>query len=269
MVQLWPYNTWASLKERALYQAAKLHKFSEESNGKFSLILTATNLTAYLEHRKIEPETTAGFLGLEGAHALEGNLKNVDSLYDAGFRMVAPTHFFDNQLGGSAHGLVKGGLTDFNKKVVRRLEQKHIIIDLAHASPRMIEDVLTITTSPVIVSHTGMKGACNNIRNLSDTQAKQIAARGGLIGIGFWETAVCGQDVKAIAKSIHYAVDLVGIDHVALGSDYDGAVTVPFDASGMAVLTEALIQEGFSDAEIAKIMGDNAIELLAKNLPQR
>ena len=268
MAQLWPFRTWTSLKERALYQAAKLHKYSETSSGKFSLILTASNLTAYLEHRKIEPDTTAGFLGLEGAHALEGNLKNVDAFYEAGFRMVAPTHFFDNELGGSAHGLVKGGLTPFGKQVIRRLEERHMIVDLAHASPRMIEDVLAIASRPVVVSHTGLKGGCNNIRNLSDAQAKAIATKGGLIGIGFWQTAVCGQNVQAITKSIRYATNLVGIEHVALGSDFDGAVTVPFDSSGMALLTEALIQEGFSDDEIGKIMGGNAIRFLSQNFPQ-
>src|SRR4030095_10350751 len=98
---------------------------------------------------------------------------------------------------------------------------------------KVIEDVLAVATRPVIVSHTGVKGTCNNTRNLSDGQLKAIKLNGGIVGIGFWDTVVCGQDAGAIARSIRYAVNVAGIDHVALGSDYDGAVVVPFDTTGI------------------------------------
>jgi len=96
---------------------------------------------------------------------------------------------------------------------------------------------------------------------------KGIARTGGVIGIGYWETAVCGKDASAIAKAIRYAADLVGVDHIGLGSDFDGAVTEPFDTSGLVQLTDALIAEGFTDEEIGKIMGHNALRLLIQNLP--
>ena len=92
----------------------------------------------------------------------------------------------------------------------------------------------------------GVKGTCDNRRNLSDEQLRAIAANGGLIGIGFWETAVCGKDAAAIAKAVKYAAGLIGVDHVALGSDFDGAVPVPFDATGLVKLTEALLAAGFT-----------------------
>ena len=84
---------------------------------------------------------------------------------------------------------------------------------------------------------------------------------------GFWSFAVCGDDVASIAKAMRYTADLIGVDHVALGSDYDGTVTVPFDASGMALLTEALMAAKFTPEEIAKIMGGNQLRLLAEALP--
>jgi microsomal dipeptidase-like Zn-dependent dipeptidase len=191
------------------------------------------------------------------------DLENVDVLYDAGFRMMSPVHFFDNEVGGSAHGVRKGGLTVLGREVIRRMEQRGMIVDLAHASPRTIEDALALATRPVVVSHTGVRGTCDNTRNLSDGQLRAIARGGGVVGIGYWDTAVCGTDVHAIARAIRHAVVVAGIDHVALGSDFDGAVTVPFDASGLPLLTESLLEAGFSEEEASKVMGGNVLRLLA------
>jgi membrane dipeptidase len=267
MAERWPIKAWSSLTERALYQAHKLQSVADRSNGKFTLIRTSADLSAYLDRRAKDPQITAGFLGIEGAHALDGNLDNIDRLFDAGVRMMAPTHFFDNDIGGSAHGVAKGGLTDKGREMIRRMEAKKMIVDVAHASPRTIDDVLAIATRPVVVSHTGVKGTCDNTRNLSDDQLKGIAKTGGVIGIGFWDTAVCGTDAKAVAKAIRYTADLVGVDHVALGSDNDGAVTAPFDITGVVEITDALLQEGFSDEDIAKIMGGNTLRVLKELLP--
>ncbi len=267
VAERWPVKAWTSLTERALYQARKLQETADRSSGKFTVIRTSSDLSAYLDRRIKEPQITAGFLGIEGAHALDGNLDNIDRLFDAGVRMMAPTHFFDNDIGGSAHGVAKGGLSDKGREMIRRMEAKKMIVDLAHASPQTISDVLSMATRPVVVSHTGVKGTCDNTRNLSDDQLKAIARTGGVIGIGFWDTAVCGNDAKAIARAIHYTANLVGVDHVALGSDNDGAVTVPFDISGVVEITDALLQEGFTDEEIGKIMGRNTLRLLIENLP--
>lgn len=267
LAQRWPVATWFNLKARAHYQARKLHEVAARSNGRFTLIRSVQDLQAYLARREREPGITAGFLGLEGAHALAGELAGVDELYAAGFRMLGLTHFFDNEVGGSAHGLAKGGLTAFGRRVVQRAEELGMLIDLAHAAPQLIDDVLAIAQRPLVVSHSGLRGHCDNMRNLSDDHLRRIAATGGLIGIGFWETACCGHDAAAIAAAMRYAVDLVGIDHVGLGSDFDGAVTLPFDASGMAQLTAALLQAGFRTEEIRKVMGGNLKQLLLTCLP--
>jgi microsomal dipeptidase-like Zn-dependent dipeptidase len=267
IAERWPTSTWSSLTQRALYQARKLQDTASRSGGKFTVIKTSAELSSYLDRRISDSQLAAGFLGIEGAHALDGNLDNIDVLFDAGVRMMAPTHFFDNDIGGSAHGVEKGGLTDKGKEMIRRMEAKHMIVDVAHASAKTIDDVLAIATRPVVVSHTGVRGTCDNQRNLSDEQLKGIARTGGVIGIGYWETAVCGTDAKAIAKAIRYAANLVGVDHVGLGSDFDGAVIEPFDTSGLVQITDALIAEGFSDEDIGKIMGRNVLRLLIQNLP--
>jgi len=267
IAERWPIGAWSSLKERALYQARKLADTALRSGGKFTLIKTRDDLSNYLDRRLKEPEITAGFLGIEGAHALDGDVGNLDALFDAGIRMMAPTHFFDNDMGGSAHGVEKGGLTDKGREMIKRMEGKRMIVDLAHASARTIDDVLAIATRPVVVSHTGVKGTCDNNRNLSDDQLKRIAKTGGVIGIGYWDTAVCGNDAKAIASAIRYAANVVGAEHVALGSDYDGAIPAPFDTTGLVQITDALMAEGFNESEIAMIMGRNTLRLLVENLP--
>jgi microsomal dipeptidase-like Zn-dependent dipeptidase len=267
VVELWPIRAWMSLKERALYQARKLHDYAANSNGKLTLIKSKSDLERYLTRRQTEPGITAGFLGIEGAQVLEGKADNVDALFDAGFRMMAPTHFFDNEIAGSAHGVNKNGLTSVGKDVIQRMEAKKMLVDIAHASPATIDDVLALATRPVMVSHTGVKGTCNNTRNLSDEQLRRIARTGGVIGIGHWDTAVCGTDAKAIARAIRHAVNIAGVDHIGLGSDFDGAVTVPFDTTGLVQITDALLGEGFSHDEIKKIMGGNVLRVLREHLP--
>jgi membrane dipeptidase len=266
--QLRPRATWSSLTARALNQAEHLRAFAEQSGGRLTLIRTTGDLAHYLDHRRADTQITAGLLGIEGAHALDGNLDNLGPLYDAGFRMIGLAHFFDTDMSGSAHGMAKGGLTDKGRELVRRMEARHMFVDLAHSSPQTIDDVLAMATRPVVVSHTGVRGTCNNTRNLSDDHLRGVARTGGVIGIGYWDTAVCGTDARAIARAIRYAVGVAGIDHVALGSDFDGAVTTPFDTTGLVLVTEALLQEGFNEEEITKIMGGNVFHLFAASLPQ-
>jgi membrane dipeptidase len=268
IAERWPVSTWSSLKERTLYQAGRLDSAAARSNGRLTVIRTATDLSQYLKRRAADPACTAGFLGIEGAHALEGDLNNIDVFFDHGIRMMSPSHFFDNDIGGSAHGLAKSGLTPKGAEMIKRMQAKSMIVDLAHASSAVIRDVLAISTRPVVVSHTGVKGTCDNTRNLSDDEIIGVAKTGGVIGIGYWEQAVCGSDAKAVARAIRYTANLVGIEHVGLGSDFDGAVAAPFDTADLVAVTEALIEQGFTDDEIRMIMGGNALRVLQEGLPK-
>jgi membrane dipeptidase len=269
IVDRWPPRTWNSLTERALYQAKRLHDFARGSEGGFTVIETSADLFSYLQRRQRNNRLTAGLLSIEGAHALDGKLENLDVLYHAGYRMMSPSHFFDNDIGGSSAGVRKTGLTEKGREWVRQMEARHMIIDLAHASPQTIEDVLAIATRPIVVSHTGVKGTCNNNRNLSDDQIQAIAAKGGLIGIGYWDVATCGADARAIVKAMRYVSDRVGVEHVALGSDFDGAVTEPFDTTGLVLITDAMLEAGYSESDIRLIMGENALKFLESNLPEK
>jgi membrane dipeptidase len=265
LVQHWPVRTWGSLLERALYQGQRLHAAAEESGGQLRVVRTRAELAAFIKSR--QPGQVAGVLATEGLQPLEGKLENIDKLFDAGFRTAGLAHFFDNEVGGSAHGAHRGGLTPFGREVVRRMEDRKMIVDLAHASPQVIDDVLAMARRPVLVSHTGVQAACRGPRNLSDDHVRRIAANGGLIGIGFFEGAVCGRDALAVAFSIAHVAHIAGIRHVALGSDFDGATRTAFDASGMALVTQALMDKGFSEADIAAVMGGNVQRFLMETLP--
>jgi microsomal dipeptidase-like Zn-dependent dipeptidase len=269
LVQRWPVPTWRSLLARALYQAERARTMAEGSAGRLALVASRADLEAYLARRRADPAITAAFLSIEGAHALEGDPAAVDRLVAAGFRMMSPTHFFDNEFGGSAHGVDKTGLTRAGSELIARMEARSMLVDVAHASSRTIDDVLALATRPVVASHTGIRASHDSIRNLTDDHVRGIAATGGLIGIGFWPTATGGDDAAAIGRAIAAAVALAGVDHVALGSDFDGAVPLPFDATGIVQVTDALISEGFTDAEIGALVGGNALRLLAQSLPER
>lgn len=267
VAQRWPMRCWGSLCERCLYQSRRLHDMARRAGGRLVLIKSQADLRAYLLRRQREPGIVAALLGIEGAHALDGDLANLERLYAAGFRLMSPSHFFDTDIGGSAHGMEQGGLTDKGRQWLAWMEAHGMVVDLAHASGATLDDVLRLARKPVIVSHTGVKGTCANARNLSDVQLEAVAANGGLVGIGFWDTATGGNDVAAIVRALRYTVDHIGARHVALGSDWDGAVAVPFDAARLAELTDGLLGAGFSEDEIASIMGENVLRYLDQVLP--
>jgi membrane dipeptidase len=264
----WPPATWRSLTARVLHLAARAHRLEARSGGAFRLVRSRADLAAYLEDRATTPTLTAGLLSIEGAHALDDDPANVDVVADAGIRMISPSHFFDTAFGGSAHGVEQGGLTALGREMVARMEARGVILDVAHASARTIDNALAVSTRPVVASHTGVRGVADNARNLRDEHLAGIAATGGLVGIGFWETASGGREPAWIARSIAYAVERIGAQHVALGSDWDGAVATPFDAAGLVHLTDELLRAGLDEATIRLVMGENVLRVLAEALPQ-
>ena len=240
VVQRWPPRTWRSLSERALYQAARLERFAASAPDRLVRILDRDDLAALRARRQRGERVVGAILGTEGSHALDGELANVDRLFAAGFRMMSLQHFFDNELGGSLHGKSRAGLSDFGAAAVDRMLELGVIVDLAHSSPAVVADVLRLADRPLVVSHTGIYSHCPGPRNIADELMREIAARGGLVGIGFWEEAVCDASPEGIAGAIAAPIELLGEDAVALGSDFDGAVTTRFDVSELAALTAAV-----------------------------
>jgi membrane dipeptidase len=262
-----PVRTWGSLLERSLWHAEKLRRFEAASGGRLTIVRTRTDLTALIAHRSVGLDVTGTVLSIEGLQNLEGKAANLDKLYDAGFRMAGLAHFFDNEVAGSMHGLKKGGLTPLGVQVVRAMEAKGMIVDIAHSSHATVAQVLAMATKPVVSSHGGVFATCKVNRNLNDDEIRGVARTGGVIGIGYFEGAVCDTSPVGIVRAIVHVRNLVGIDHVGLGSDYDGAVATRFDTTRLDAITQALIDAGFSDADIAKVMGGNVLRVLAAALP--
>jgi microsomal dipeptidase-like Zn-dependent dipeptidase len=269
IAQLQPVKTWSSLAERSLYHAQKRDDAVVASAGAIKAVDTAGQLDALLSARQKDKRPVGAMLTIEGLQNLEGKAANLDRLYDAGFRMAGLTHFFDNELAGSMHGLKKGGLTPFGRDIVRRMEAKGMIIDIAHLSHSGVAEVLAMATRPVVSSHGGVQATCKVNRNLTDDEVRGVAKTGGVIGIGYWDGALCDTSPRAAAKAMKHVRDLVGIEHVALGSDYDGATTVRFDTSQLVQVTQALMDEGFTAQEIRAVMGENALRVIRAGLVPR
>ncbi len=266
IAQLQPPRTWTSLLQRSLYHGEKLDRAVAASAGALSKVDNAASLYTLLAARTSGKGPVGAMLTIEGLQNLEGKIENLDSLYAAGFRMAGLTHFFDNDVAGSMHGVKKGGLTPLGRKVVAAMEDKGMIVDIAHCSQQCVSDILAMARRPVVSSHGGVQATCKVNRNLSDDQIRGVARTGGLIGIGYWDGAICDTDPRAAARAMKHVKDLVGVQHVALGSDYDGATTVRFDTSQLVQVTQALLDEGFTPDEIRAVMGGNALRVIRAGL---
>jgi len=260
-------GTWFSLLNRAMYQCKKLDRFARRFDDKFIVVKSKSDFQTLLDRRKTDADVIGGLLGVEGGHCLEGKIGNLDKLYTAGVRMLGPTHFFDNEMGGSAHGLSGAGLSEFGMEVIKKMEEKSMIIDVAHSSGAIIDDILRQYKGAILTSHTGVKGTHETPRNLSDRHLQEIANRGGLIGIAYFAGAIGDEGIPGIVKAMKYTRDLIGVEHVALGSDFDGSVTTPFDVTGFGLLVDEMLNQGFSEFEIKAIMGENVKRFLLEHLP--
>lgn len=266
IAQLQPLRTWGSLLERSLFHGEKLRRAAEQSRGQLRTVTSAQDIDDLLSAREGADGPTGALFSAEGLQSLEGDIANLDRLYDAGMRMAGLTHFFDNELAGSMHGEKKGGLTALGRDVIRAMEDKGIVVDIAHCSHQCVAEILNMARRPVVSSHGGVQATCKVNRNLTDDEILGVARTGGVIGVGYWEGAVCSTDPRAAAKAMKHIRDLAGIEHVALGSDYDGATTMRFDTSQLVQVTQALIDEGFTHDEIRAVMGGNALRVLRAGL---
>ncbi|AKQ43083.2 peptidase M19 [Aurantiacibacter atlanticus] len=260
--QLQPPPTWNSLFERSIWHAERMEQASLEAPDALRIVRTPEDVTTILAQRDATGRPIGAMFSVEGLHNLEGQANNLQRLHERGLRMAGLTHFFDNELAGSMHGEDKGGLSAFGRDMVAEMERIGVIVDIAHCSHQCVDEVLAMARRPIISSHGGVQATCPTNRNLTDNEIRGVAATGGVIGVGYFEGAVCDTSPSAIAAAIRHIAQLVGTDYIALGSDFDGAVTTRFDTSGLVHITQALLDDGFDEADIAKIMGLNALRVI-------
>ncbi len=255
----------------ALNTASLIKRVIKENGDSMALALSTSDIEAILDQKKLP-----ALMGLEGAHGLGEKVSNVDKLYDAGVRYVGLSHFTPNAFAwpNTVELFRDQGLTSRGEALIKRMNEIGMMIDLAHVHPHSIRDVLAISEAPTIVSHTGVRGVFNIERNLSDEDIVAIAEKGGVIGVFFaaiWLAPSDGVNIAAynitmddVVDHIDYVKHLVGIDHVGIGSDYDGFIQLPKDlpnAAALPVLTERLLARGYTIEELEKLYGQNMLRV--------
>jgi len=210
----------------------------------------------------------AVLFGVEGAHALEGSLENLDILARVGLRYVGLTHFTKNSAASPAMGLggsKTGGLTEFGRNLVEKCNNLGVLVDLAHSNRKTFKEALELSRDPVIVSHTGLNGVRRLWRNIDDEQIRGVADKGGCIGIIFSRYFLGGKHVSRLVNHICHCLDVGGEGCPALGSDFDGLIVPPKelpDVSALPRLTQELLNRGLGEDTIHKILGGNVLRVM-------
>jgi membrane dipeptidase len=206
--------------------------------------------------------------GIEGGHALEGDLETIEAFSRRGVRYLGLLHFSANAIGRPAKGRgsdANEGLTAFGRDVVRECERCGVIVDLAHINRRGYFDALELATVPPIVSHTGVNGVHQHWRNIDDEQIRALADKGGCVGIIFARKFLGSASIESVVDHILHLIDVAGDEVPALGSDFDGFVVPPEgleDVAAMPNLTVALARRGVSPRVLEKILGGNVLRVL-------
>lgn len=262
MISLWVDPDESSPYNRAIQMA---DTFAARVSRNSTLM---TQASTYEEIMNAHAEgKIAGIYGVEGGHTIENDLNKLIALYNLGARYMTITWNNSTAWATSAADAQSAtkGLNDFGKQVIRTMDSLGMLIDVSHTGIKTIEDVLAVTKNPIIASHSGVRALRNHTRNLTDDQIRAIAARGGVIGVVFYtsflSTAAANKvTIDTVIAHIDYIKNLVGVDYIALGADYDGGITAPVgleDVSKMPNLTLALLRRGYTNEEVRKILGEN------------
>lgn len=264
----WPWRRWpfrtnygpAAQVDRLL---DSLEKAAQRHSTLFTLVRTPAEIRAARAQGRI-----AGLRGIEGAHALEGDLDQVAYFARRGICYFGLLHFSVNEAGSPAYGWGRDGmqgLTPFGHALVEELNKQHIIVDLAHINRRGFMEAAAHSKAPVIVSHTGLNGVFAHWRNIDDDQIRAVARSGGCIGVIYSRRYLGEDSIQGVVNHVAHLINIGGEDLPALGSDYDGLVTPPEgleDISRLPNLTAELLKQGFSERQIFKVLGDNVLRVL-------
>ncbi len=234
----------------------------------------------------------AALMGLEGGHVIEDDLANLQLFYERGVRYMTLTHSFSHGWADSSGDIADpdvphhGGLSDFGREVVREMNRLGMVVDISHVADETFWDVMEVTRAPVMASHSSVRAIADHPRNLSDDMLRALAKNDGVVMINFftmyldpdkstgwkfvknwvWNLGGSETPLALLADHIDHVVEVAGIDHVGLGSDFDGAPTFPEgmkDVGDYPNLTVELARRGYSEADLRKVLGENALRVLA------
>jgi len=253
----------------------RLLRTERDSGGAFRLARTAADLDV------LDPETMLAVAHFEGAEAIDVDLERLAEWHALGLRSIGPVWSRPNVFGTGvpfafpASPDIGPGLTDAGKRLVGACDELGIVIDLSHMNEKGFWDVAALTARPLVVTHTAAHALCPKPRNLTDAQIDAVAESGGVVGVTFFVNDLrasknpgASAPLSEIVRHVAYLVDRAGVQHVALGSDFDGA-SIPadlVDAAGLPKLVEALRQAGLDGDELACITHRNWLRILANTL---
>ena len=222
---------------------------------------------AHVRSAKTEGKV-AGILSLEGAEPLVGDIRLLRLLVRLGVRSLGLTWNFRNEAGDGADVAQPRGLTDFGCQLVEECGELGVMVDVAHLAPAGVDDVLRISRRPVIDTHANAFALCPHVRNLADPQMDGIAATGGVVCVTFVPQFVAASPanatLEAVLDHVDYMVKRIGIDHVGLGSDfegYDGTTTGLEDVTRLPAVTQSLLRRGYGEDHIRKLLGENLLRV--------
>ncbi|MEM7129785.1 MAG: dipeptidase [Chloroflexota bacterium] len=275
-VPLPPAPSYSDALQFTVQAAAKLFQLEEASNGQIRIVRTADELDSCLRKGIF-----AVLLHIEGAEAIDADLNSLQVFYQMGLRSLGIVWSRANIFG---HGVpfkfpgspdVGPGLTDAGKALVKECNRLGILVDLSHLNEKGFWDVASITTTPLVATHSCAYKLSQSTRNLTDKQLDAVAESGGVVGVnyhvGFLRADGSFDKETSLAEIVNhtrYMVDRMGIEHVALGSDFDGAVMPQDlkDAAGLPKLMEALSDSGFDHAALEQIAFSNWVRVLKATL---
>jgi membrane dipeptidase len=270
------YAVWIPMSEVkrsynfTVNQIDRLKKFQQDHPEDIEFANSYNDIIRIVDEKKI-----CGIIGIEGGTAIENDLNNINKFFDMGVRYIGLTWNNSNKIASSARDETergkKGGLTNFGYTVIERMDEVGMIIDVAHLGEASFWDVIRTTKNPVITSHSNVYTLNPHFRNLTDDQIKAIAKTGGVVQLSFNQsfidknaarTGAVGIDM--LIQHIDYVKNLVGVDYVGLGSDYDGGITPPielYDVTQLPLLTKKLMEKNYTEEEIRKILGLNFLRV--------
>ena len=296
----------------AMVRADEIHAIEAEHGADFEIATRASDAIRIVSEGK-----RVMYISIENSYPLGTDLANVERFYDRGVRLIGPVHFRDNQFADSATDLEidsHGGLSELGEGLVREANRLGIVLDGSHAGDDAVRDMMDISTTPILLTHTGVKAIYDHPRNIDDELLRELAADGGVIQINAYggylealqpsaeraaaiaalEAEYEGQEFSDMDEATQkearakmdvinaefpaprstfekfmehmlYALEIVGVEHVGMGADWDGGggVTGMEDVSLLPKVTERLLAEGYSEADLEKIWSGNMLRLLA------
>lgn len=255
-----------------LEQIDLVHEMCRRYPDVFEVALTADDVERIVAEGKI-----ASLMGVEGGHSIENSLENLRRLFDRGARYMTLTHSRNVEWADSATDEPQHqGLTEFGREVVREMNRLGMLVDLSHVSPKTMHDTLDETKAPVIFSHSSARAICDHPRNVPDDVLLRLPDNGGVVMVNFMSGYIVPTEQLAADRQAHgtfrdvvdhieHVIRVAGIDHVGIGSDYDGVSRLPIgleDVSCYPRLTEELLRRGYERDHIHQVLGGNVLRVM-------